>query len=162
MPALRAAAPPAGTESDQNVTLCGPPATFVKRTVAPAGIVIVLGSKAARVLPLPVILTSMTGPVAAAAPLGAAGGGVCVWVWFWSPFPQASAPMATTVVSKAKRIAGILRTWAEDWGILSLVNCFTIAVNIEGGPQNGSPPKAYIGAPFFRLPPRNVWRRSVQ
>src|SRR2546426_1649078 len=33
MPALRAAAPPAGIESDQNVMLCGPPVTFVKRTV---------------------------------------------------------------------------------------------------------------------------------
>jgi len=98
----------------------------------------VLGSKAARVLPLPVILTSTTGPVAAP-PAGAAGAGGAFWVWFWSLFfPQASAPMATTVVSKAKRIAGILRD--VDWGnglvlslVMSLVNCFTIAVNIEGG-----------------------------
>src|SRR6266508_695378 len=108
MPAWRAAAPPAGTESDQNVMLCGPPDTLVKRTVAPAGFVIALVSKARRVLPLPVIFTSTTGPVVVAA-AGAAGG--ALWVWFWSPLlPQATAPMATTVVSKAKRIAGILRT----------------------------------------------------
>jgi hypothetical protein len=54
--------------------------------------------------------------------------------------------MATTVVSKAKRIAGVLRTWAGTWRLeitgVSLVNCFTIVVNIEAGPQKGSPPKA--------------------
>src|SRR5436309_3814602 len=147
MPAWSAAAPPAGTESDQNVMLCGPPDTFVKRTVAPAGIVIELGSKAALVLPLPVILTSTTGPVVAAAPAGA-GGAVCVWFWVWSPFlPQASAPTATTAVSKAKRIARLLRDMDWDWWDcvvslpVSLVNCFTIAVNIEAVPQKGSPPK---------------------
>src|SRR5690349_5726554 len=108
MPAWRAGAPPAGTESDQNVMLWGPPETFVKRTVPPAGTVIELGSNAALVLPLPVILTSTTGPVGADA--GAAGGAACAWSWVWSPFlPQASAPMATTAVSKAKRIAGFLR-----------------------------------------------------
>jgi len=63
----------------KNVMLCGPPATFVKRTVAPAGMVIVLGSNPARVLPLPVILTSTTGPLDVAA-VGAAGGGVWVCV----------------------------------------------------------------------------------
>src|SRR2546422_8049482 len=90
MPALRAAAPPAGTESDQNVMLWGPPATLVNRTVAPEGIVIEFGSKAALVLPLPVILTSMTGPLGATAP--PAAGAACGWVWVWSPFlPQASA-----------------------------------------------------------------------
>src|SRR5437879_13633842 len=52
MPAWRAAAPPAGMESDQNVMLCGPPDTLVKRTVAPAGTVVELGSNAARVRPL--------------------------------------------------------------------------------------------------------------
>src|SRR5438876_5192752 len=143
--ALRTAAPPAGTESCQNATLCGKPLTLVKRTVAPTGIVIVLGSNAARVLPLPVIFTSTTGPAGTAA-AGAAGGALCVWVWVWSFLPQATAPMATTVVSKAKRIAGLLRTWTGDWGIVSLpvllVNSFTIAVNIEGGPQNGSTTKA--------------------
>src|SRR5438093_3402131 len=142
MLALRAAAPPAGIESCQNATLCGKPLTLVKRTVAPTGMVIELGSNAARVLPLPVIFTSTTGPAGAAA-AGAAGGALCVWVWFWSFLPQATAPMATTVVSKAKRIAGLLRTWIGDWGIVSLlvslVNSFTIAVHIEGGPQNGSP-----------------------
>src|SRR6266508_2942075 len=156
MPALSAAAPPEGIESDQNVMLCGPPDTLVKRTVAPAGTVIELGSNAARVLPFPVIFTSTTGPVDVAAASGAAGGALCVWVWFWSPFfPQASAPMATTVVSKAKRIAVLLRTWAENWGIVSLlvslVNCFTIAVNIEGGPQNGSPPKGVTGITHLRF-----------
>src|SRR5262245_31914120 len=115
MPALRAAAPPAGTESGQNVMLCGPPATLVKRTVAPGAIVIVLGSNPALVLPLPVIFTSVTGPAGAAGAAGAvatgvAGGGADGCVWVWSPFfPQASAPMATAAVSKAKRIAGILR-----------------------------------------------------
>src|SRR6266566_5313705 len=64
--ALRTGAPPAGTESCQNATLCGKPLTLVKRTVAPTGIVIVLGSNAARVLPLPVIFTSTTGPAGAA------------------------------------------------------------------------------------------------
>ena len=154
MPALRAAAPPAGIESDQNVMLCGPPVTFVKRTVAPAGMVIELGSNAARVLPLPVIFTSTTGPVDVAAAPGAAGGALCIWDWFWSlPFlPQASAPMATTVVSKAKRIAGLLRTWAENWGrvslVVSLVNCFTIAVNIDEASQNGSPTEALASEPM--------------
>src|SRR2546423_1394560 len=109
MPAWTADAPPAGRESCQNVMLCGPPDTLVKRTVAPTGIVIELGSYAARLVPLPVILTSTTGPVVVAA-AGAAGGALWVWFWFWSPFfPQASAPMAATVVSKAKRIAGLLR-----------------------------------------------------
>src|SRR3989442_15190404 len=84
--------------------------------------------------------------------------------------------MATTVVSKAKRIAGLLRTWAGNWGrvslVVSLVNCFTIAVNIEGGPQNGSPPKTQLPhAIAFRavtsilgrhFPTPSVWRPSVQ
>src|SRR6266566_3690882 len=110
MPALSAAAPPAGMESLQKVMLCGPPATLRKRTVPPAG--------------------------------------TAFCVWFWSPpfCPQASALMATAVVSKAKRIAEILRNGTlgncRDSTGKSLVNCFTIAVNIEGGPQNGSPPKA--------------------
>src|SRR2546429_8898623 len=99
--------------------LCGPPDTFVKRPVAPAGTVIVLGSNAARVLPLPVIFTSTTGPAGTAA-AGAAGGALCVWVWVWSFLPQATAPMAPTVVSKAKRIAGLLRTWTGDWGVGAL------------------------------------------
>src|SRR5207247_1919121 len=142
-----------GTESCQNATLCGKPLTLVKRTVAPTGIVIVLGSNAPRVLPLPVIFTSTTGPVVVAA-AGAAGG--ALWVWFWSPFlPQATALMATTVVSKAKRIAELLRG-AGGWGwelgtsviAMSLVNCFTIAVNIEGGSQNGSPTKALVCGPM--------------
>jgi hypothetical protein len=38
--------------------------------------------------------------------------------------------MATTVVSKAKRIAGVLRNVGAEG--VSLVNCFTIAVNIDG------------------------------
>src|SRR6266550_694609 len=175
MPALSAAAPPAGMESLQKVMLCGPPATLRKRTVPPAGTVTVLGSKAARVLPLPVILTSTTGPVAAVLPAGAGAAGGAFCVWFWSPpfCPQASALMATAVVSKAKRIAEILRNGTlgncRDSTGKSLVNCFTIAVNIEGGPQNGSPPKqgeslshcvsggnANIGAPFFR--PSTFWR----
>src|SRR5438128_2716603 len=98
MPALRAAAPPAGTESDQNVMLWGPPATLVNRTVAPEGIVIEFGSKAALVLPLPVILTSMTGPLGATAPPAAsgAGGAACGCLWVWSPYlPQARPPMGT-------------------------------------------------------------------
>src|SRR5467141_381243 len=143
MPAWRAAAPPAGTESAQNVMLCGPPDTLVKRTLAPAGMVIELGSNAARVLPLPAIFTSTTGPAGAAA-AGAAGGALCVCVWFWSFFPQATAPMATTVVSKAKRIAGLLGragNWEQVSLLVSLVNSFTIAVNIEGEPENGRPPR---------------------
>src|SRR5437879_2686504 len=107
MPAWGAAAPPSGMESGQSVMLCGPPDTLVKRTVAPAGTVIELGSNAARVLPLPAIFTSTTGPAGAAA-AGAAGGALCVWVWFWSFFPPATAPMAPTVVRKAKQIAGLL------------------------------------------------------
>src|SRR6266705_1295649 len=126
MPALRAAAPPAGIESGANV--------------------IEFGSKPAFVLPLPVIFTSVTGPVgvAGAVPAGGAGGAACVWVWFWSPLlpPQASAPKATTVVSRAKRIAEVLRDmWSRAWELMSFVNSFTIAVNIEAGPQNGRPTK---------------------
>src|SRR5919109_1073072 len=115
MPAFSAVAAPAGIESCQNVMLCGPPDTLVNRTVAPGAIVIDFGSNAALVLPLPVIFTSVTGPVGAAgaagaAAGGAAGGAACVWVWFWLPLPpQASAPKATTVVSRAKRIAEVLR-----------------------------------------------------
>src|SRR5437762_14063862 len=116
MPAWSAAAPPAGIESDQNVMLCGPPETFVKRTVVPGAIVRVFGSNAARVLPFPVIFTSTTGPAgaagAAAAPAGGAagGGGCCGWAGF---FPQASGPTATTGVSRAERIARFLRGLGE-------------------------------------------------
>jgi hypothetical protein len=56
--------------------------------------------------------------------------------------------MATTVVSKGKRIAGVLRNVGAEG--VSLVNCFTIAVNIEGVPQNGSPPKALHFGTFFQ------------
>src|SRR5258708_37730989 len=101
------------------------------------------------------MFTSTTGPAGAVA-AGAAAGALWVWVWFWSFFPQATAPMATTVVSKAKRIAGLLRragNWRQVSLLVSLVNCFTIAVNIEGGPQNGSPPRGRNrrGAIAFRV-----------
>src|SRR5258708_40323197 len=46
--------------------LCGPPATLMKRTVLPGAIVSALGSNLAWVVPLPIILTSTTGPVGAA------------------------------------------------------------------------------------------------
>src|SRR5690242_17597267 len=66
---------PAGIESDQKDTLCGPPSTSMNRTVPPAGTVIELGSNL-YTLPLPIIFTSTTGPVgsAAAAVAGAAAG----------------------------------------------------------------------------------------
>src|SRR2546425_9684928 len=98
------AAPPGEAKPVKRGLWGAPPATFVKRPVAPAGMVIELGSNAARVLPLPVIFTSTTGPVDVAAAPGAAGGALCIWDWFWSlPFlPQASAPMATTVVRDRK------------------------------------------------------------
>src|SRR5206468_1408460 len=107
IPAFSAAAAPAGIESPQKAMLCGPPDTLMNRTVVPGAIVSVLGSNAATLLPLPVILTSTTGPLGA----GVAAGwlaGVCVWSAFFSP-PQARAPSATTVVSRVKRIANDLR-----------------------------------------------------
>src|SRR5262247_2442145 len=64
--------------------------------------------------------------------------------------------MAMTVVSNAKRITGVLRNVGLGlcWSVLlqgSLVKCFTIAVNIDGGPQKGSPPKALHFRLFLRL-----------
>src|SRR5205809_498598 len=48
-------APPFGTESAKNATLCGPPDTSMNRTVVPGLMVTVAGSNAAWVVPLPVI-----------------------------------------------------------------------------------------------------------
>src|SRR6266705_1106616 len=68
--AVSTAAAPAGIESPQNATSCIPPETLVNRTVVPGSIVSTLGSNAATLLPLPVILTSTTGPAAAGVAAG--------------------------------------------------------------------------------------------
>src|ERR1051325_12232101 len=99
--AFSAAAAPAGTESAQNVMLCGPPCTLLNRIVPPAGTGSEFGSNEALVLPFPVIFTSTTGPAgAAAAPPAAppeAAGGVAAGGGFllalFSP-PAAAADVA--------------------------------------------------------------------
>src|SRR2546422_6747280 len=94
--------------------LCGPPETLMNRTVLPGAIWSVLGPNAARLVPLPVIFPSTTGPP----PVGAAGGGVavvcavevcaaCAWSAFFSP--HAMAPSATITPSAVNRIASVLR-----------------------------------------------------
>src|SRR5688572_25901813 len=76
MALLRAVLEPAGIESGQNATLCGPPETLIKRTVVPGATVKRLGSYAALSRPFPVMRTSTTLPdVPGAAAGGRAAGG---------------------------------------------------------------------------------------
>src|SRR5258708_31417652 len=74
--------------------LCGPPATLMKRTVLPGAIVSALGSNLAWVVPLPIILTSTTGPVGAAGVVVAVAPRCCAQVSppFLPPHPPAAPP----------------------------------------------------------------------
>src|SRR5579884_78260 len=99
--------------------LWGPPDTLTKRTVVPGLIVSLSGSKAAWVVPFPVIFTSTTGPPCSAA--GAAGCAAeadarvaaAAWdAWGLLSPPQASVLAATSVLSRINRIA-VLR--CDGW-----------------------------------------------
>src|SRR5438552_41624 len=88
--------------------LWGPPETLTKRTVVPGAIVIAVGTNVAWVLPLPVIVTSTTGPAGWVAAGCAAEVWVCVWSAFFSP-PHARAPRASSAPKAVNRIAALLR-----------------------------------------------------
>src|SRR5690242_9354807 len=75
--------------------LCGPPATLTKRTVLPGAIVSAFGSNLAWEVPLPIILTSTTGPVGAAGVVVVAAAGCCAAV------SAAFLPHAATTVTAA-------------------------------------------------------------
>src|SRR5581483_9235750 len=102
--------------------LWGPPDTLTKRTVVPGLIVSLSGSKAAWVVPFPVIFTSTTGPPCSAAgaagcaaeadALGAAGAAAAWDAWGLLSPPQASVLAATSVLSRINRIA-VLR--CDGW-----------------------------------------------
>src|SRR5690242_14512286 len=150
IPFFNASAPPFGMESLKNAMLCGPPDTFMNRTVVPALMVSVAGSNAAFEVPSPVIFTSTTAPagsaagVALAAPFGdvvadiAGVAGVaasaCAVAAFLSP-PQAIAPNATSVVSRVNRIADSFLGRGRVWACESVHNIFAC-------PQNGSPERS--------------------
>src|SRR5882762_2268128 len=109
--------------------LCGPPETLMNRTTVPALIVSLLGSNAATLVPLPVILTSTTAPTgwaagAAAAPPDDAGVAASAWdaAAFFSP-PQATTANATSEVNRVNRIADSSGTKMTGQ---RLVNAFTI------------------------------------
>src|SRR2546426_344740 len=104
---------------------CGPPLTLMKRTTLPVLTVSVAGSKAALLVPSPVIFTSTTavGVAVAAAGAGAAfavATAACEASPFFSP-PQAATPNTASVLSTVQRIADLLRSLRCE-----LVNAFTI------------------------------------
>src|SRR2546425_8442852 len=98
---------------------CGPPLTLMKRTTLPALTVSAAGSKAALLVPSPVIFTSTTavGVAVAAAGAGAAfavaTAAVCEASPFFSP-PQAATPNTASVLSTVQRIADLLRSRSEE------------------------------------------------
>src|SRR5690242_6387780 len=158
IPFFRASAPPFGIESAKNAMLWGPPETLMKRTVVPGLMVSVAGSNAALVVPSPVILTSTTAPAGSAAGAGAGaalaadagdagGAGVaasaCAVAGFFS-LPQATAPNATSVVSRVNRIAN------SSSGTMTSSACERVH-NIPLRIQKGSPRDSH--RPLrFRLP----------
>src|SRR6267143_478473 len=108
---------------------CGPPLTLMKRTTLPVLTVSAAGSKAALLVPSPVIFTSTTAAGVATPTVAAAGAGaacavataaVCEASPFFSP-PQAATPNTTSVLSTVQRIADLLRSVRFE-----LVNAFTI------------------------------------
>src|SRR5213594_1181795 len=103
---------------------CGPPLTLMKRTTLPALTVSAAGSKAALLVPSPVIFTSTTAAGVAVAGAGAAfavaTAAVCEASPFFSP-PQAATPNTASVLSTVQRIADLLRSLRYE-----LVNAFTI------------------------------------
>src|SRR6266705_593620 len=105
---------------------CGPPLTLMKRTTLPALTVSAAGSKAALLVPSPVIFTSTTAAGVAVAAGGAgaafavATAAVCEASPFFSP-PQAATPNTASVLSTVQRIADLLRSLRCE-----LVNAFTI------------------------------------
>src|SRR5207247_6509750 len=105
---------------------CGPPLTLMKRTTLPALTVSAAGSKAALLVPSPVIFTSTppAGVAVAAAGAGAAFAVATAAVCEASPFcspPQAATPNTASVLSTVQRIADLLRSLRYE-----LVNAFTI------------------------------------
>src|SRR2546425_6568202 len=116
---------------------CGPPLTLMKRTTLPALTVSAAGSKAALLVPSPVIFTSTTaaGVTVAAAGAGAAFAVATAAVREASPFfspPQAATPNTASVLSTVQRIADLLRSLRYE-----LVNAFTIypSPSKTGGPD---------------------------
>src|SRR2546426_4406315 len=101
---------------------CGPPLTLMKRTTLPALTVSVAGSKAALLVPSPVIFPSTTaaGAAGAGAAFAVATAAVCDASPFFSP-PQAATPNTASVLSTVQRIADLLRSLRYE-----LVNAFTI------------------------------------
>src|SRR6266850_1428964 len=100
----------------------------MNRTIVPVLIVSLLGSNAATLVPLPVILTSTTAPAGSAAGVAAgwpAGVGVAASAWdaadLLSP-PQATTANATSEVNRVNRIADSSGTKMTG----QLVNAFTI------------------------------------
>src|SRR6266704_1928570 len=83
--------------------LCGPPETLMKRTVLPGAMVRALGSNLAWVVPLPIILTSTTGPVGAAGVVVAAAAGCCA-VLSAAFLPHATAATAASAPIHVSRM----------------------------------------------------------
>src|SRR2546422_8302426 len=119
---------------------CGPPLTLMKRTTLPVLTVSAAGSKAALLVPSPVIFTSTTAAGVAASTVAAAGAGaafavataaVCEASPFFS-LPQAATPNTASVLSTVQRIADLLRSLRYE-----LVNAFTIypSPSKTGGPD---------------------------
>src|SRR5258708_812559 len=112
--------------------LCGPPATLTKRTVLPGAIVSALGSNLAWVVPLPIILTSTTGPA------GAAGGVVPFAAGCWAAVSAAFLPHATAATAASapihiSRMVSLLVSRFPGQDACELVH------NIDPGRPNGRP-----------------------
>src|ERR1041384_885929 len=119
--------------------LCGPPATLTKRTVLPGAIVSALGSNFAWVVPLPIILTSTTGPVGAAGVVvvAAAGCGAEVSAAF---LPHAAMTVtAASAPIHVSRIVSLLVSRFPGQDACELVH------NIDPVPTNGRPAGPEIG-----------------
>src|SRR6266576_6446629 len=110
--------------------LCGPPATLMKRTVLPGAIVSALGSNFAWVVPLPIILTSTTGPVGAAGVVVAAGCCAEVSAAF---LPHATAATTASAPIHVSRIVSLLVSRFPGQDACELVH------NIDPGRPNGRP-----------------------
>src|SRR2546430_17265207 len=98
---------------------CGPPLTLMKRTTLPVLTVTAAGSKAALLVPSPVIFTSTTAVGAAVAAAGAgaafavATAAVCEASPFFSP-PQAAPPNTASVLGAVQRIADLIPSLRYD------------------------------------------------
>src|SRR6266853_932093 len=113
--------------------LCGPPATLMKRTVLPGAIVSALGSNLAWVVPLPIILTSTTGPVGAAGVVVAVAAGCCAAVSAAFLPPHAAAATTASVPIHINRMVSLLVSRFPGQDACELVH------NIDPGRPNGRP-----------------------